>query len=259
MNQMRRVFKEMMDKGEKILVCYFPLCDPLLNDRVEWAGKYFENGTTVLEMGLPYEDPCFDGKTVRDSMERALKDHDLEDAFKEVKAIREAYPDKVLEIMTYYENILKYGAEEFARKAKEAGADSVLAPNIPLEKFPELDEIFARYDLINLRFALYDLTEEQIEDLKKADGFIFVQAVNGATGPQKTVDKHVGENTRTLKEAGIKIPCIGGFGISSPDQVYEMKSMGTDGCVIGSSVLTAIADGHGETYIRSLKEALDRE
>lgn len=259
MNNMRKVFKEMMEKGEKILVCYFPLCDPLLDDRVKWAGKYFENGTTVLEMGLPYEDPSLDGKTVRDSMERALKEHDLEDAFVEIAKIHEKYPDNVLEIMTYYENVAKYGVEEFARKAKEAGADSVLAPNATIKQLQEMDRVFEKYDLINLRFAYYNLTDEQIEDLKHADGFVFVQAVNGATGPQASVDKHVGENTRTLKEAGVKIPCIGGFGISNPDQVYEMKNMGTDGCVIGSSVLTSIADGNGETYIRSLREALDRE
>ena len=256
---MRTVFKQMMEKGEKILVCYYPLCDPLLDNQVEWAGKYFEAGTTVLEMGLPYEDPCFDGKTVRDSMERALKEHNLDDAFETVRQIHEKYPDKVLEIMTYYENVAALGVEEFARRSKEVGADSVLAPNATFDQLKEMDEVFKKYDLINLRFAYYNITDEQLEDLKTCDGFIFVQAVNGATGPQKIVDKHVGENVKLLKEAGIKIPCIGGFGISNPDQVYEMIQMGTDGCVIGSSVLSAIADGHGFEYIKSLREAIDRK
>lgn len=259
MNNMRRVFSEMMDKGEKILVCYYPLCDPMLDDQVKWAGKYFEAGTTVLEMGLPYKDPCLDGKTVRDSMERALKEHDLNDAFEVIAKIHEKYPNNVLEVMTYYENVAAMGVEEFAKRCHEVGADSVLAPNATMEQLKEMDEVFKKYDLINLRFAYYNISDEQLEDLKTVDGFIFVQAVNGATGPQKTVDKHVGENVKLLKENGIKIPCIGGFGISNPDQVYEMKSMGTDGCVIGSSVLTSIANGNGFEYIKSLREALDRE
>lgn len=259
MNNMRKVFSEMMAENEKILVCYFPLCDPLLDDQVEWAGKYFEAGTTVLEMGLPYKNPCLDGKTVRDSMERALKDHDMDDAFDVIAKIHEKYPDNVLELMTYYENVSELGVEEFARKCHETGVDSVLAPNASFEQLKEMDEVFRKYDLINLRFAYYNISEEQLEDLKTSDGFIFVQAVNGATGPQKTVDKHVGENVKLLKDAGIKIPCIGGFGISNPDQVYEMKSMGTDGCVIGSSVLSSIAEGNGFEYIKSLREALDRE
>lgn len=258
MNNMRTVFRQMMDRGEKILVCYYPLCDPLLDNQLEWAGKYFEAGTTVLEMGLPYEDPCLDGKIVKDSMKRALKEHDLDDAFKVIFQIHKNYPDNVLEIMTYYENIAALGIEEFAKKSREAGADSVLAPNATFEQLKEMDEVFKKYDLINLRFAYYNITDEQLEDLKTADGFIFCQAVDGATGPQKTVDKHVGENVKLLKETGITIPCIGGFGISNPNQVYEMKQLGTDGCVIGSSVLTSIANGNGYEYIKSLRDALDR-
>ena len=258
MNNMRAVFKQMIEKGEKILVCYYPLCDPLLEDQIEWAGKYFDAGTDVLEMGLPYENPCYDGKIVRESMERALVDHNLDDAFEVIKKIHDKYPNKVLEIMTYYENIEKLGVENFVKRSKEAGVDSVLSPNATIDQLKEMDEIFKKYDLINLRFAYYNITDEQLEDLKECDGFIFVQAVNGATGPQKTVDKHVGENVKLLKDAGIKIPCIGGFGISNPDQVYEMKQLGTDGCVIGSSVLSAIIKGNGYEYIKSLKEALNR-
>ncbi|MGI6607638.1 MAG: tryptophan synthase subunit alpha [Erysipelotrichaceae bacterium] len=260
MNKMRKVFKEMMEKGEKILVCYFPLCDPLLDDQVQWAKNYFDAGVTVLEMGLPYENPVLDGKTVRDSMHRALEKHTLDDAFEVIGQINKECPDKVLEIMTYYENIEKIGLEEFARKSREVGVDSILAPNMPLEKMAEADKVFGKYDIINLRFAYYNITDEQLEDLKQnADGFIFAQAVDGATGPQKTVDKQVGLNTKLLKDNGITTPVIGGFGISNAEQVYEMKSMGTDGCVIGSSVINAIANGEGKQFLKSLREALDRE
>lgn len=259
MNNMRQVFKRMMENGEKILVCYYPLCDTALEDQVQWAKDYFEAGCTVLEMGIPYKDPCLDGKTVRDSMERALKEHTMDDAFEVIKKIHAECPDNVLEIMTYYENVQQLGMEEFARRAKECGVDAILAPNMPIEDLHKADEIFGKYDIINLRFAYYNITEEQLDDLKaNGDGFIFVQAVNGATGPQATVDPHVGENTALLKAEGITTPCIGGFGISNPDQVYEMKNMGVDGCVIGSSVISAILKGNGKEYIHSLREALDR-
>ena len=64
-NRMETTFQAMAEKGERILVTYFPLCDPLIEDQVAWAGTYFENGATVLEMGLPYENPVLDGATVK--------------------------------------------------------------------------------------------------------------------------------------------------------------------------------------------------
>ena len=66
-NRMETTFQAMAEKGEKILVAYYPLCDPLIEDQVAWAGTYFENGATVLEMGIPYVDPVLDGATVRAS------------------------------------------------------------------------------------------------------------------------------------------------------------------------------------------------
>lgn len=259
MNKMRAIFDKMMSNNEKILVTYFPLCDPELEDQVQWAKDYFANGTTVLEMGLPYHNPVLDGKTVKDSMLRALEHHTLEDAFKVVGEINKACPNNILEIMTYYENVELYGLEKFARKCKDVGVDAILAPNMPDEVKPEADRIFKKYDLINLRFATYNLTEAEIEDLKQnADGFVFVQAVDGATGPQEKVDLHVGENIRKLKEAGITTPAVAGFGISNAEQVSEMIKLKADGCIVGSSVISAIIKGTGKEFIHSLREALDK-
>ena len=74
MNRMEKIFGEMKARGEKVNVLYFPIGDPVLGDSVEYAKKYFANGCTVLEIGLPYEDPYMDGKTVADSMDRAIGD-----------------------------------------------------------------------------------------------------------------------------------------------------------------------------------------
>ena len=51
MNRMEKILSEMKEQGQKIIVCYYPLCDTLLEDQVEWAGKYFENGTTDWKWG----------------------------------------------------------------------------------------------------------------------------------------------------------------------------------------------------------------
>lgn len=257
MNRMEKIFGEMQQRGEKILVCYFPLCDTLLEDQVEWAGHYFENGTTVLEMGLPYENPCLDGKTVQESMQRALSKYTVDDAFEVIGSLRKAYPDNILQVMTYFEIIERMGISEFAGKCAESGADAVLCPNIPEDKLGELDQALKSKDLINLRFSPYHLNEAAEKDLvENAKGYIFQQAVDGATGMQKTVSPQVGKNAKRLKELGIQTPVLGGFGISDGGQAKEVCSMGTDGVIVGSAVITAIQNGNGKEFIRSLREAL---
>lgn len=257
MNRMERIFNEMLSKGEKILVSYFPLCDSALEDQAEWAKNYFNNGTTVLEMGLPYEDPCLDGAVVRDSMKRALKEHNVNDAFNTIAKLREACPNNILQVMTYFEIVDKIGIKEFAKRCYKSGADAVLSPNIPCERMADLDNALREYGLVNLRFAPFKLTEEAIADLKaNAKGYIFLQAVDGVTGAQKTTSPQVGVNVKTLKASGIKTPVVAGFGISNPQQVHEMIEMGADGVIVGSAIVSAILEGKGPEFIGQLESSL---
>lgn len=255
MNRMTRVFTEMKERGEKVNVLYFPVGDPALGDSVEAAEVYYNAGCTVLEIGLPYEEPYLDGKTVRDSMERALKAVNLEEVFGILKAIRKKCPDNIMQVMTYYGNIEKYGVERFAEIMNEIGIDAVLTPDAAKEKVAELDSQLGKYDIIHLRFMPYFLREEDLADCRAhAKGYIFSQAVNGGTGAQTSVDPHIAENIRLLRECGAQALIIPGFGISDAAQAKEVLDMGADGFVIGSAILSHFLSGEGEDFIRSIRE-----
>ena len=257
MNKMDRIFSEMMTRGDKILILYFPVGDPILGDSVEYAQKYFENGCTVLEIGLPFHDPCLDGKTVRDSMARALSAVDLEGAFALIRRIRERCPNQILQVMTYHGNCLQYGYDEFARKCSDAGVDGVLCPDAGLHELQALDIALEKYGIRNLRFAPYFLNDQTIADLKKMKGgYIFQQSVNGGTGEQPTVSPQIGVNVKTLKASGITIPICAGFGISNAAQVKEAIGYGADGVIVGSATINHILAGDGEAFIKSLRDAM---
>ena len=261
MNRMAIGLADMKNRKEKILVGYFPLADTILegND-VEWAKKYFANGVTVLEMGFPYEDPVLDGKTVTDSMNRALSHATLDDVFDIIKDIRRECPDNILQIMTYFGNIEKYGIASFAQHCANCGADAVLAPDTPREKYSELDAELGKHGLIFLRFSVYNLTDKVVEDIKlNAKGYIFQQAVDGMTGIVEGVSDQVGNNIQHLRGAGVTTPIIAGFGISSHEQIAKALAMGADGVVVGSAIVSHIMQGDGEAYIASLRAALREE
>lgn len=257
MNRMDKIFTQMVKENDKILVAYFPLGDSIFDSDLEWGKKYFENGATLLEMGLPYENPVLDGKIVRESMERALKNTTLDNVFTTIKELRKKFPNNILQIMTYFEIVEKYGIDKFAEICNECDVDAVLAPNAPIEKFPEIDKALNKYNIHYLRFAPFNLNSDIINDLKEnAKGYVFLQAVDGATGPQKTVSPQIGKNVKILKEAGISIPIVAGFGISNPEQAKEAIRMGADGCIVGSSILSNIIEGDGDKFIYKLKDAM---
>jgi len=257
MNRMERIFKENKEKGKHSLVLYFPIGDTILGSDVEWAGRYFNNGVDVLEIGLPYEEPSLDGPSVKHSMERALKVVNLEKVFSSIKEIRKAFPNNILQIMTYFGNIEKYGIERFAEICHECGVDGMLSPDAPKEKLTELDRELSQYNIFNLRFVPYNLTDEIIVNLKnKARGYIFQQAVNGATGPQKTVDIQVKSDIQKIKAAGVTTPVFAGFGINDAKQAAEVLSMGADGVIVGSATINHVAEGNGEEYIKSLSRVM---
>lgn len=257
MNRMERILNQAQLQNEKILVLYFPVGDSILGDDVQSATDYFCNGTTVLEIGLPYEDPVLDGEVVRKSMQRSQSRHSTEELFDIIGRVRAARPDNILQIMTYYDNIVQLGPEKFAQLCIRGGVDAVLAPDTPIEQRPVLDEILQRYGILNLRFAPFHLSPEDIEDFRHAKGYIFLQAVDGATGLQKSVSPQISVNLKLLRDAGIKIPIIPGFGIGTPEQAATLVSMEADGVVVGSAVLEHLEQGDGIHFIRSLRQALD--
>ena len=257
MNRMERILKERLEQGKHSMALYFPLGDPALGSDMNAANLYFQNGATILEMGLPYEDPCLDGATVKASMARALEKVTLEDCFASVKEIRKAYPDGILQFMSYHGNVEKYGVERFAEICHECDVDAVLVPDANPEQLHELDEALKKYDICHMRFAFYNHTPEMLEDIKQnARGYVFQQAVNGATGPQKTVDPKVRDNLKALKDYGITTPCFAGFGIDKPEQAAEVISMGADGFIVGSATLNHVLAGDAAQYIQSLATVL---
>ena len=257
MNRMDNVFGRLSEENKNILILYFPIGDTIFDDDISWAGKYFDGGCTVLEIGLPNDNPVLDGKTVSDSMARALSHTNLEEIFVTIEKMRKKYPENILQIMTYYHIIDGYGIEEFARKCDACGVDGVLCPNTPADKVAELDQALGAYNVYNLRFVPYHLTDEVIRDLKEnSHGYIFQQAVDGGTGAQPTVSPQIGKNVKLIKEAGVKTPVCAGFGISDAAQAAEAISMGADGVIVGSATITHILAGDGEEFIASLGNAM---
>lgn len=257
MNRMAKILGDMQKRHEKILVLYFPVGDTIVDPDAEWAEKYFINGATVLEIGLPYRIPYLDGKVVTDSMKRASGRYNTDGIFNLIAEMRKRCPNQILQVMTYYGNIAYEGVKVFAEKCAKAGVDGVLAPDIPADQWEMVSEALEQHGVLCLHFVPFHCPDESLEMLRKAKGYLFLQAVDGATGVQGSLSPQIAHNIKKLKAAGITVPIIPGFGIGTPEQAGQVFAMGADGVVIGSAVVNSLAEHRGETFIHQLRLVAD--
>ncbi|WP_242622248.1 tryptophan synthase subunit alpha [Olsenella sp. Marseille-P4559] len=255
---MEKVLGEKKSAGDKIFVGYFPLGDFKMGDAISRVGEFIDDGIDVLELGIPYERPVLDGAVVASSMARALEVTSPAAAVDSISALRNAYPDVCLQIMTYYEVIEAMGVDVFCERVAAVGVDGVLAPNVPDAAKAALSEALERNGLIEPLFVPIDLADEDVAGYAAAGrGYLFLQAQEGKTGPREGVSPRVADDIARLRNAGATAALCAGFGISRPSQVKSLMAMGADGVIVGSSIIEAVLEGNSREYISSLRAALD--
>ena len=118
-----------------ILNIYVTAGFPKLNDTIEIVKELAVNGVDMIEIGMPFSDPLADGPTIQYSSEIAIKNGiTIDKIFKQVSEIRKTVSIPIL-LMGYYNQILQYGASVFFNKAKIAGVDGFIVPDLPLQTY----------------------------------------------------------------------------------------------------------------------------
>ena len=99
-----------------------------------------EAGIDIIELGIPFSDPTADGPVIQDASYRSIcKGTNLKGVFAAVEEVRKDC-DVPLVFMMYYNTILYYGVDAFARKCAEVGVDGLIIPDLPKEEQFELVE-----------------------------------------------------------------------------------------------------------------------
>ncbi|XP_048551328.1 indole-3-glycerol phosphate lyase, chloroplastic-like [Triticum urartu] len=96
-----------------------------------------------------------------------------------------------------------------------------------------------------------------------SEGFVYLVSINGLTGARPSVNPHVKDLLREIKQVTDKAVAVG-FGISTPDHVRQVAQWGADGVIIGSAMVKQLGEANSpreglkrlEVYARSLKDAL---
>jgi tryptophan synthase alpha chain len=230
-------FQELKRKGEGAFMAHIYYGDPSEEFSIMQVKTLVENGADFIELGIPFSDPTADGPTFQAACERAIKSGITPTrCIKGIKKLRENNIKVPIVVTTYYNIPYVAGVEIFLRGIKEAGAQAVIVPNVPVE---EADTLLEAGDKIGVNVVLQATPTTAENRLKKiieaTSGFLYVVNVEGVTGVRKEVMDSTVELVKRIRKCS-DIPIMAGFGISKREHAATVISAGADGAIVGSAL-----------------------
>jgi tryptophan synthase alpha chain len=156
-------------------------------------------------------------------------------------------------VMTYWNPVLHYGVESFARDLAAAGGLGLITPDLIPDEADAWLAAAEQHDLDRIFLVAPSSTPERLARTVEASrGFVYAASTMGVTGARDAVSSSAPELVRRVREVS-DIPVGVGLGVRSREQAAEIASY-ADGVIVGSALVSALADG--VTAARSLTETL---
>lgn len=232
----------LFSKNKKILSIFVTAGFPHLEDTVAICEELEKSNVDLIELGIPFSDSIADGATIQKANEAALKNGaSLNWTLETLREIRAKKVKIPIILMGSLNPILQFGEEKFCKAAKEAGADGVILPDLPLEFYLQnYRAMFEKYDLANVFLVTQNTLEARIKQIDEAsNSFIYAVSMAGVTGKNLQMDDERRAYLEKLKNMNLKSPLLVGFGIENREQFCEITNYAA-GAIIGSAFLRAI-------------------
>ncbi len=247
--RIEKMFSSLKKKGEGAFMPYVCCGDPSVDFTLALIEKLVENGADAIELGIPFSDPIADGKTIQAASSRALDARVTPaKALEVVSKVRARGIEAPILIMAYYNIVYANGGREFLKKVKEAGADGMIVPDVPLEESSELRKLCSDAGIDLICFITPNCPDSRLKEIASvAKGFLYAVAVLGITG-----ERDVGApEAIALVERARKVtalPAVVGFGISKPSHATSLMRAGGSGIIVGSAIVNMYSRHIGREF-----------
>jgi len=240
MGRITDTFEQLKKDGKKALICYLMANDPDTEATLKAVRAVREAGTDMIELGFPFSDPLAEGPTIQAAAHRALETpFTFEDYFALVRRIREEDSGPLL-LMTYYNVVLRYGLEHFAKDAQAAGLDGIIIPDLPLEEAAEIEALLQGTDIDCVLLAAPTTPLDRITSLaENSSGFLYYVSRTGITGARDDLAVDLLDRLEAVVKA-CSLPLAVGFGVSKVEHAKAIMNH-ADGVVIGSALINRLA------------------
>jgi tryptophan synthase alpha chain len=240
-NRITEKFNQLKAEERGGFIPFIVAGDPNLDVTRELILELARKGASIIELGVPFSDPVADGVTIQAAAERALKNPiSVEAILQTVAGIRRADCEVPIILFSYFNPILRFGLENFAEKAVEAGIDGILITDLVPEEAAEFRSILAARELALIMLAAPTSSDERLQKIcAGASGFVYAVSRAGVTGARTNLSSDA-ENLVGRLRNYTDLPVAVGFGISNAEQVSATWKY-SDAAVVGSAIVAEIA------------------
>ena len=223
------------------LIGYLPTGYPDIGTSIDAMKALTESGCDIIEVGVPYSDPGMDGPTIATAAEVALRGGvRVRDTLAAVEAISSAGGHAV--VMTYWNPVLRYGVDAFARDLAAAGGHGLITPDLIPDEADDWLAASEHRHLDRIFLVAPSSTPERLASTVEASrGFVYAASIMGVTGARDVVSNAAPELVSRVKAVS-DIPVGVGLGVRSREQAAQIASY-ADGVIVGSALVTALTAG----------------
>ena len=247
---------EIRAEGRSALIGYLPVGYPDVQSSITAARAMVDAGVDVVELGLPYSDPVMDGPVIQRAVDLALtRGVRVSDTLRAVEAV--AATGAPVLVMSYWNPVLRYGVDGFARDLAAAGGAGLITPDLIPDEAGEWIAASDAHGLDRVFLVAPSSTRERLALTTRAcRGFVYAASTMGVTGTRGTVGEHAQRLVTATRVAGAEYVCVG-LGVSSREQAAQVAGF-ADGVIVGSALVRTLGDDVPLEPLRSLVAELAR-
>jgi len=245
-------------KGRLGLIAYLTVGYPDTETTLRLVPALAAGGADMVELGVPFSDPLADGTTIQRASHCALQQGVTPavclDVVKQLRARGLAIP---LLLMGYYNSVLAYGIDEFARDAGAAGADGLIEVDLPPEEAAGVQTACAGRGLDLIYLLAPTSSDERIALVAaQASGFIYCVSLTGVTGARGQLPAGLSQFLARVR-GHTSLPLAVGFGISKREHLETVAGLGAEAAVIGSAIINVIDRAPAEEREERVREYVE--
>jgi tryptophan synthase alpha chain len=240
-SRLQKLFSECHGEQRAALIGYLPTGYPDVPTSIDAMKALTESGCDLIEVGVPYSDPGMDGPVIATAAEVALRGGvRVRDTLAAVEAISAAGGRAV--VMTYWNPVLRYGVDAFARDLAAAGGYGLITPDLIPDEADEWLAASEQHQLDRIFLVAPSSTHQRLADTVAASrGFVYAASTMGVTGARDAVSNAAPELVSRVKE--VSAIAVGvGLGVRSREQAAEIARY-ADGVIVGSALVSALTEG----------------
>ncbi len=248
MSRYEAMFTRLAARGEGAFIPFAMLGDPSPKACAGVLEALVAGGADALELGIPFSDPVADGPVIQAAAVRALAAGTrLVDCWALIRRVREAHAELPIGLLVYANLVAHRDLNRFYEEAAEAGVDSVLVADLPVDAAAEFSAAANAHGIAPVFIAPPNADDARLARIAAASrGYTYVVTREGVTGADDTLRRDSSALLARLKALGAP-PAVLGFGISTPEHVRQGLAMGAAGVISGSAVVRVVTEGGADS------------